>query len=207
MKQLDKVRTLFVAAGKFTKDYRDKEDVISALTDAMFKQLTCLVEYHSYGDDKVKRFKIDPLRFFERDGGLYIFVQATTFGEIRILAVERILKLTITDAAFTAPEDFDPDTMLETPFNLTCDDPVTVKVRFSADQARYVKERRWAANQTITDQPDGSVILELQTSGRWDVKRWVLSFGPDAEVLEPEDLRQEIAADLGSMIGAYSRKA
>jgi len=205
VKQLDKVRTLFVAAGKFTKDYRDKEEVISALTDAMFKQFTCLVEYYSMGDDRVKHFKIDPLRFFERDGGLYIFVQTTTFGEIRKLAVERILKLTKTEAAFTMPEDFDPDTLLETAFNLTCDDPVTVKVRFSADQARYVKERRWATNQTITDQPDGSVILELHTSGRWDVKRWVLSFGADAEVLEPEDLRQEIAEDLGSMILAYSR--
>ena len=172
----------------------------------MFKQQTCLVEYHSFGDDTVKHFKIDPLRFFERDGGLYIFVNATSFGEIRVLAVERILKLTPTDETFTVPEDFDPDVLLETAFNLTYDDPVTVKVRFSADQARYVKERRWAANQTITDQPDGSVILELQTSGRWDVKRWVLSFGADAEVLEPEDLRQEIAADLENMIVAYSLK-
>lgn len=207
VKQLDKVRTLFVAAGRFTKDYRDKEEVISSLTDAMFKQLTCLVEYHSFGDDRVKHFKIDPLRFVERDGGLYLFVKATSFGDILILAVERILKLTITDASFTVPEDFDPDALLETSFNLTYDDPVTVKVRFSADQARYAKERRWAATQTITDQPDGSVILELRTSGRWDVKRWALSFGPDAEVLEPEDLRQEIAADLARMLGAYSKKA
>lgn len=49
------------------------------------------------------------------------------------------------------------------------------------------------------------MLLELHTSGRWDVKRWVLSFGADAEVLEPEDLRQEIATDLGNMIGAYLR--
>lgn len=202
--QLDKVRTLFTASARFTKDYRDKEEVISALTDAMFKQLTCLVEYHSFGDDRVKHFKIDPLRFFERDGGLYVFVRATTFEEIRILAVERILKLTPTEATFTVPEDFDPDTLLATAFNLTSDDPVTVKVRVSADQARYVKERRWAAKQTVTGQPDGSVVIELQTSGRWDVKRWVLAFGADAEVLEPEDLRREIAAELQKLIATYS---
>jgi predicted DNA-binding transcriptional regulator YafY len=156
------------------------------------------------GDDRVKRFKIDPLRFFERDGGLYIFAQATTFKEIRKLAVERIRRLTITKATFKVPRNFNPDALLETSFNMTPDDPITVKVRFSADQARYVKERRWAANQTITDQPDGSVILELRTSGRWDVKRWVLAFGSDAELKEPEDLRQEIAAELREMLGAYS---
>lgn len=77
-------------------------------------------------------------------------------------------------------------------------------MKFSAEQARYVKERRWAANQAITDQPDGSVILEMQTSGRWDVKRWVLSFGADAEVLEPEDLRAEICEELKTLTRAYS---
>jgi len=205
-RQLDKVRTLFTASGRFTKDYRDKEEVINDLTDAMFRQRTCLVEYHSFGDDRIKKFKIDPLRFFERDGGLYVFVQATSFGEIRILAVERILKLAASDATFKVPEDFDPDTLLEASFNLTYDDPITVKVRFSADQARYVKERRWAAKQTITDLPDGSVILELETSGRWDVKRWLLAFGADAELLEPQDLREEIAADLRRLVESYSQK-
>ena len=38
-------------------------------------------------------------------------------------------------------------------------DPITVKVRISADQARYVKERRWAAKQTIVEHEDGSLTL------------------------------------------------
>ena len=171
----------------------------------MFGQRTCLVEYHSFGDDKVRQFKIDPLQFFERDGGLYVFVRATTFGSILILAVERILKLTVTDAVFKTPRDFNPAKLLESSFNLTPDDPVKVKIRFSADQARYAKERRWAAKQTRTDQPDGSVILEMETSGRWDVKRWVLAFGPEAEILEPADLREEIAADVRAMGKVYAR--
>jgi predicted DNA-binding transcriptional regulator YafY len=204
--QLDKVRTLFTAPGRFTKDYRDKDEVIGALTDAMFKQRTCLVEYHSFGEDKVKHFKIDPLRFVERDGGLYVFVKATSFGNILVLAVERVLKLTPTDDCYKVPKNFDPDTLLKNAFNLTYDDPVAVKVRFSADQARYVKERRWADKQTLTDQPDGSVILEMETSGRWDVKRWVLAYGADAEVLEPEDLRREIAEEINKMALGYSRQ-
>jgi predicted DNA-binding transcriptional regulator YafY len=204
-KQLDKVRTLFAAAGRFTKNYSDKETVIEALTDAMFRQRTALVEYHAFGDDRVKHFKIDPLRFFERDGGLYVFVNTTSFGEIRILAVERIVRLTITDQPFAVPEDFDPDAILQSSFNLTPDDPLTVRVRFSAGQARYVRERRWAPGQTITEAEDGSVILEMKTSGRWDVKRWVLAFGADAEVLEPADLREEIAAELRATAEAYSR--
>jgi predicted DNA-binding transcriptional regulator YafY len=205
-KRLDRLRILVAASGRFTKDYRDKDAVIESLTEAMLRQRTCLVEYHSFGDDRVKRFRIDPLRFFERDGGLYVFVKATTFGTILVLAVERIRKLKVTDEAFKAPKDFDPEALLESAFNLTLDDPITVRVRFSADQARYVKERRWAAKQRIADQKDGSVILTLETSGRWDVKRWLLGFGTDAELLEPADLRREIAADLRKLAKAYAAK-
>lgn len=86
--RLDQVKTLFVPSTKFTKDYSDKEDVIELITDAIFRRQTCTVEYHSFHDDKTKSFKIDPLQFFERDGGLYLFVRATDFGHIRVLAVE-----------------------------------------------------------------------------------------------------------------------
>ena len=89
--RLDQVKTLFVPSSKFTKDYSDKEEVIEQLTDAIFRCQTCMVDYHSFHDDKTKSFKIDPLRFFERDGGLYLFVRATDYGHIRVLAVERIV--------------------------------------------------------------------------------------------------------------------
>jgi predicted DNA-binding transcriptional regulator YafY len=87
------------------------------------------------------------------------------------------------------------------------DDPVYVRIRFSADQARYIRERRWADEQTLEDEGDGAVILSLHTSGWWDVKRWVLSFGCSAEVLEPEDLRNEMLKGIIAIYRIYSDKA
>jgi predicted DNA-binding transcriptional regulator YafY len=201
--RLDQVKTLFVPSTKFTKDYSDKEEIIEQLTDAIFRQQTCVVEYHSFHDDKTKGFKIDPLRFFEQEGGLYLFVRATSYGHIRVLAVERINKLTLSKETFSLPKDFDPDGMLEEAFGIVYDDPVEVKVRFSQKAARYIKERRWAKEQVITEDPDGSIILELKTSGWFDVKRWILSFGAKAEVIEPEDLRTEIFGELSDMVNQY----
>ena len=109
-----------------------------------------------------------------------------------MLAVDSIQGLKVTDASFIFPEDFDPEEMIESAFGLYYDDPVTVKVRFPAEQARYIEERRWAKDQKITRRRDGSIILRMTTSGWYDVKRWILSFGPDAELLEPYDLREEI---------------
>jgi predicted DNA-binding transcriptional regulator YafY len=203
--RLDQVKTLFVPSTKFAKDYSDKEDVIEQLTDAIFRQQTCLVEYHSFHDDKTKSFKIDPLRFFEQQGGLYLFVRATSYGHIRVLAVERIIKLTLNKETFELPNDFDPDGMLEEAFGIVYDDPVEVKVRFSHQASRYIRERRWAKEQVITEETDGSIILELKTSGWLDVKRWILSFGAKAEVIEPEKLRAELIEELSKTLHHYGK--
>ena len=181
---------------KFAKDYSGKEDLIGQLMDAIMKKEPCYMGYHSFYDDKVKNFIIDPLHFFENDGGLYILVNTTTFGDIRTLAVERIQDIKKTGESFEYPEDFDPETLLESAFDIVYGDPVKVKIWFSADQVRYIKERTWSKSQEIIDQEDGSIILSMETSGWWDVKRWVLSYGSGSKVLEPEGLKNEIRDEL-----------
>jgi predicted DNA-binding transcriptional regulator YafY len=86
---------------------------------------------------------------------------------------------------------------------VTSDDPVRVRIRFSRDQARYVQERRWAAEQRIKENEDGSIILEMTTSGHWEIARWVLTWGGEAEVLEPKALREMVAAEVGRMARVY----
>lgn len=190
--RLERVKSLFVPSVRFAKSYAGMETLIDSLTEAIMVQKSCLVTYHSFSDDEIKNFRIDPLRFFERDGGLYIFVRSTRFRDIRMLAVERIKKLESGDESFEYPAGFDPEAMLERAFGMVCDDPLEVRVWFTADQARYIQERKWAIEQKISKRKDGSIVLWMKTSGWYDVKRWILSFGQDAEVLEPLELREEI---------------
>jgi len=201
--KLDKIKALFISPSKLVKDYSGKEKIIGQLMDAMLNRETCYVVYHSFHDDKVKHFKIDPLHFFENDGGLYLLVNTSSFGDIRTLAVERIQDIRTTGAFFDYPKDFDPEGLLESAFDITCEDPVKVKIWFSAGQARYIKERTWSRTQEITDQADGSIILAMETSGWWDLKSWVLSHGSNAKVLEPDELRREVMAELAAAKQVY----
>lgn len=201
--KLERVRSLFVPSVRFAKDYAGKEALIDTLAEAILGQQTCVVEYHSFADDKTKKYQIDPLRFFERDGGLYLFIRATRFGDIRVLAVERISQIEVTQNTFTYPTDFDPEALLDRSFGMYYDDPLEVKIWFSADQARYIRERQWAQEQKITKRKDGSIVLWMKTSGWYDVKKWVLSFGADARVLEPVHLQDKVRNEVEKMLNGY----
>ena len=204
LEKLGRVRTLFIPLEKFSKDYAGKEEIIDALTEAMLQQRTCNARYHSFSRDVVTSFRIEPLKFFENDGGLYAFVRATDYDEIRILAVERIQELTVTGEPFSYPQGFDPEELLSQAFDIVYDDPIEARIWISSSQAKYVKERRFVRNQNVIEQEDGSIILELKTSGWWDVRRWVLSFGAEAVVLEPEALRDQIVEETRRLLEGYS---
>lgn len=158
--RLEKVRTLLLTSPKGGKGYSGHEKTIDDLAGAILQNRTCRATHHSFYDDKIKEFDIDPLHFFEHNGGLYLFARITGTADIRTLAVERFRKLEITESPFEYPADFDAVERLNAAFGVIYDDPLEVKIRFSARQARYIKERKWATVQRITDQPDGSIIPE-----------------------------------------------
>ena len=53
--------------------------------------------------------------------------------------------------------------------------------------------------QIIETLNDGFIIMEIDTSGRLDLKQWVLSLGAEARVLKPEELRRELADEVERM--------
>ncbi|WP_161946287.1 WYL domain-containing protein [Desulfonatronum thiosulfatophilum] len=199
LNKLRKIQTLFVSSEKFSKDYSDKEEIIEDLLDAMLQQKVCVIRYHAHGEDQINKFMVEPLHFFEHQGGLYAYVQVPKHGKIITLAVARIIELTVTAQKFDYPEGFELMNTLPWLSGVTTEDPMLVRIRFTRDQARYVKERRWAAEQIIVEEDDGSIILEMRTSGLWEIARWVISWGSDAEVLEPSDLKISLETEINKM--------
>jgi predicted DNA-binding transcriptional regulator YafY len=44
----------------------------------------------------------------------------------------------------------------------------------------------------------------MQVGGSSELRSWILSFGPSAEVIEPESLRAEVAKDLAAALARYA---
>ena len=89
-------------------------------------------------------------------------------------------------------------------FKVMQDELYTVRVRISPGWARYVGEKIWHESQKAKKNGDGSLELSFRIAGLDEIKRWVLSFGPECQVLEPEKLKEMVRKDLSRNLAQYS---
>ena len=75
----------------------------------------------------------------------------------------------------------------------------------SAEAARYIQEANWHSSQRLRPAEDGSLLAEFCLSHTEEIKRWLLGFGRHAVVLEPAQLREELVAELESLLHQYRR--
>ena len=72
-------------------------------------------------------------------------------------------------------------------------DPQKVRIRFSSAESPYIKERTWHTSQKLTEQNDEGVIMEMAVGDLGEVRRWLIGWGAEAEVLEPPELASDVA--------------
>jgi predicted DNA-binding transcriptional regulator YafY len=137
-------------------------------------------------------------------GGVYAVGRVPAYHEdIAPLALERIRALTVTEQTFTVPPDFDPKRYETEAFGVAGGTPMTVVVRFRADQAPYVREREWHSTQRFQTLPDGRLQMTFRAGGAFEIVRWVLGWGDAAELVSPAALRGEVAAVLQRATRSY----
>ena len=202
--QFDRLESIFVSAPRHPKDYSETEEILDNLLEAVIERTVCSITYTALSHGQAKTYLIHPLRLFEHDEGLFLFAFLPSPEVIRILAVERINELSLLEQHFEEPSDFNPEELLESTFDLTLGDPVNVTVQFSPEAARRVRGRTWSARQNITEHEDGSLTLSMETSGKQDVLRWILSFGSEAKIAAPPELIEELKALITSLSKMYS---
>ncbi len=176
---------------------------------AVFEGLRTLhsidITYQLPGSTKAPRpRRIDPYHGVRFEGDWYVIAYCHLRQDIRTFSLARITDATLGKDTFTIPEDFDFQAISASHFGVHwSDDETLVRIRFSKEVAPYIKERSWHDSQQITDEEDGSLILELTVSHLFELKKWLLSWGSQAQVLEPAELVGEMAAEVRAMLGHY----
>jgi len=186
-------------------DYSSKAEMLDQLWIAIEDSKATFITYHSTRSTEPLTYDMHPYGIVEHRGSLYLVGHSQQHDELRHWKVDRIEEVEVTKVPFRRPADFDLEEHLAGSFGVyRGGKSVRVRVRFAPEAARYVREKTMHASQRVVPQQDGSVIAEFQLGSLVEVKSWILSFGRQAEVLEPLELIDEVASELRAALGTYT---
>lgn len=77
------------------------------------------------------------------------------------------------------------------------------KLRFTQERARWVSRELWHPKQKLTPQKDGSLLMEVPFTDVRELSMDILRQGRHVEVVEPPQLREQVAAELRMALKQY----
>ena len=125
---------------------------------------------------------------------LYLIGWDETRDALRTFKIERIRDVALTPRTFEPPEPGTLERALRGAWDIIADQPSTsVVLRFTPSVAARVLETTWHPTQRVEAADDGSLTWRATVAGTIEIRLWILSWGDDVEVLEPEQLRKDVA--------------
>ncbi|MCM3761172.1 transcriptional regulator [Alkalihalobacillus oceani] len=181
--------------------------IMPSLLRAVFENKALEVDYYAISRDESSRRVIHPYYILPRSGHLYVIAKCLLRKDIRIFRVDRIATATLLDKTFSIPRNFDINDYLSNRWSIFADDkrPTTLTVKFKSLASRYIKEQQFYTETELTEHDDGTILLKATVQSKKEFIRWIRSFGLDAEILEPEEVRQQLVDEYFRQFEKYKK--
>jgi predicted DNA-binding transcriptional regulator YafY len=169
-------------------------------------------DYRKIDSDLWESRQLRPFHLAEIDGGWYVIGHDIERKARRTFAMQRMKAVKVMKTNFLRPADFNRTDHLGGSFGVwhapgDKGQRHRIRLRFRGWAARMVSERRWHPSQQITwignEENDLEMVLEL--SSFEEIRRWILSWGAQVEVLEPQELRASIREESEQVRKVYNK--
>jgi predicted DNA-binding transcriptional regulator YafY len=178
--------------------------VWGSVTAGLTRSRTLRLSYRKPGAARPEARQVDPYHVLRFEGAWYLIGYCHLRQAVRSFALSRIGEASVLRDSFAVPADFDPAALVAEGFGLgRGTGQYRVRLRFVAAAAPYVVERIWHQEQQLKRHRDGGVTLTLPAGDLAAIKRWVLSWGSEVEVLGPRGLIDMVQAEVRVMAACY----
>jgi proteasome accessory factor B len=154
---------------------------------------------------KVYERKLDPYFIEPSDIGrsCYVIGHDHYSGQVRVFKIERIQDIQLTGDEYQVPDGWRAGEFLKSSWGIAQGEEVEIKVRFTPAVAHRLRESMWHPSQRLEVEPDGSVVMTVNVAGTLEITPWICSWGPEAEVLAPASLREQMRSIAARTVAAY----
>jgi predicted DNA-binding transcriptional regulator YafY len=177
---------------------------LESLRQACAEHHHVVITYEHYDQEALWRHEIDPYQLFFRRRALYLDAYDKGTRALRVFRVNRVKKVEFTGIRGVMVSDYSFARRFQDSFStFVGEGTTTVKVRFTKRIAPYIRESLWHWSQQLTPLPDGDLLYEVRVNYPKEVAWWAMSWGSEAEVLEPPELREYVAAEVRKLAAVY----
>jgi proteasome accessory factor C len=177
----------------------DRPPLADRLVQAATDHAQLRITYVSGAREEVSERNIVPRQVFTDRGEWYVSADDERSGEIRTFRVDRIQSAETT-GAIVAPGD-DP---LPTPGSWFADASIPRATLRMSPAARWVIER-YPVDEVSAPDADGWTTVRLPVASEQWLVRTMLRLGPEAQLVEPVELRTLAASAAATVLDRYRR--
>ncbi len=179
----------------------EEEGLWFTLSEAIARQKRVKMTYYTASRDEETVREVDPLGLVYYSDHWNLIAHDHLRGDVRNFRLDGIRKLRTRFDSFEPPKGFDLKEFLrergESPQNLR------FVLRFQPQAYRWAKRAIPADVESERALDDGRTEVTFYFENPEYVAKWVLRYGTDAEVVEPEVLRQKVRAQALAVAEQY----
>jgi len=205
-KQLEYFDRKIRYTGFGAKQYEEKDIILASVLRGLLHQNKMEIAYISGAASKTKKRIIHPYTLLLHRDALYLDAYDESNKDIRTFLIDRVEEAKVLKETYRYPKDYNPETLTDGSFGVYDSrgkTPFTVKVAFKAYLWDYITTRKWHPTQRFKPVDNGWFIMEVDISHTTEFIPWILAFGKEAKIIEPEHLRNDIIKELKQAFENY----
>ncbi|MCP4359647.1 MAG: WYL domain-containing transcriptional regulator [Chloroflexi bacterium] len=155
------------------------------------------IGYRSPRSGQLRERIIAPYALEPTPSGIYVIGHDNWSNDIRTFKLDRLETAAVTPRQFAIPETFDLEAHLASGWRIMAGDSISeVVLRFTAEVTPHIYERQWHPTQKLEKLESGGCLLKVYVAQPQEMQPFIRSWGAQVNVLAPEWLRDQIAAEL-----------
>lgn len=183
-------------------------EIFNSIFKAIRSRIVISFEYKG-SESKIYKPRIfDSYRVLCQKGNWYVIGFDHETKNFRIYSLARMKNAVLSKERFSIPENFNIENHIDLEFGIW-NNPGKVEeyeILFAKETSRYVLEREWHKDQIIEQNEDGTVLLKFKSNQSQMIYTWLLSFGNNATVIKPQELREKIRVECEKVAEKYITK-
>jgi predicted DNA-binding transcriptional regulator YafY len=176
------------------------------LHEAVAERRRIRARYASRSSGRTADRELDPYALIFRRHAWYLIARCLMRAEVRKFRVSRIRSVSFTPVHFPEPKGFSLEEYTRGWWEVFGGDPVNVAVRFARRVADLIRDGAPRPGQSIQELPGGDIIYRVNVRGIREISWWIMQYGPDAEALEPPELRALMCENARRMLQLYEEE-